>query len=53
MSEVRALTNITGNGVATIIVSLWEGELDRDKMAIALASPGATSAAALAAATQD
>ncbi len=36
MSEVRALTNITGNGVATIIVSLWEGELDRTKMAVAL-----------------
>lgn len=30
MSEVRALTNITGNGVATIFVSWWEGELDRD-----------------------
>jgi len=36
MSEVRALTNITGNGVATIVVSLWEGELDRTKMAAAL-----------------
>jgi aerobic C4-dicarboxylate transport protein len=28
MSEVRALTNITGNGVATVFVSWWEGELD-------------------------
>jgi aerobic C4-dicarboxylate transport protein len=28
MSEVRALTNITGNGVAAIFVSWWEGELD-------------------------
>ncbi len=36
MSEVRALTNIIGNGVATIVVSLWEGELDRAKMAAAL-----------------
>ena len=36
MSEVSALTNITGNGVATIMVSLWEGELDRTKMAAAL-----------------
>jgi aerobic C4-dicarboxylate transport protein len=36
MSEVRALTNIVGNGVATIVVSLWEGELDRAKMAAAL-----------------
>jgi aerobic C4-dicarboxylate transport protein len=28
MSEVRALTNIIGNGVATVFVSWWEGELD-------------------------
>ena len=30
MSECRALTNFVGNGVATIVVSSWEGELDRD-----------------------
>ena len=36
MSECRALTNICGNGVAAIVVSAWEGELDRDKMAAAL-----------------
>jgi aerobic C4-dicarboxylate transport protein len=29
MSECRALTNITGNGVACIVVAWWEGELDR------------------------
>jgi len=29
MSECRALTNITGNGVACIIIAWWEGELDR------------------------
>lgn len=29
MSEVRALTNIIGNGVAVVFVSWWEGELDR------------------------
>jgi aerobic C4-dicarboxylate transport protein len=28
MSEVRALTNIIGNGIATVFVSWWEGELD-------------------------
>ncbi|MBH5386405.1 C4-dicarboxylate transporter DctA [Bradyrhizobium sp. CNPSo 4019] len=28
MSEVRALTNIMGNGVAVVFVSWWEGELD-------------------------
>jgi aerobic C4-dicarboxylate transport protein len=36
MSEVRALTNITGNGVATIVVSWWEGELDRERLNAAL-----------------
>src|SRR6201989_1312842 len=32
MSEVRALTNITGNGVAAIFVAWWEGELDHEKL---------------------
>jgi aerobic C4-dicarboxylate transport protein len=32
MSEVRALTNITGNAIAAVFVSWWEGELDRDKL---------------------
>jgi len=32
MSEVRALTNITGNGVAAVVVSWWEGELDHEKL---------------------
>ncbi|MGO4716154.1 dicarboxylate/amino acid:cation symporter [Bradyrhizobium sp. 2TAF24] len=36
MSECRALTNITGNGVATVFVSWWEGELDRTKLNAAL-----------------
>jgi aerobic C4-dicarboxylate transport protein len=36
MSECRAITNIIGNGVACIVVSAWEGELDRDKLAAAL-----------------
>ena len=38
MSEVRALTNIIGNGVATVVVSWWEGELDREKMRKAFAA---------------
>ncbi len=37
MSEARALTNFIGNGVATVVVSKWEGELDRKKMAAAMA----------------
>jgi aerobic C4-dicarboxylate transport protein len=32
MSECRALTNLTGNGVACVVVSWWEGELDRTKL---------------------
>jgi aerobic C4-dicarboxylate transport protein len=28
MSEARSLTNFVGNGVAAIVVSRWEGELD-------------------------
>ncbi len=32
MSECRALTNIIGNGIAAIVVSWWEGELNRDKL---------------------
>jgi aerobic C4-dicarboxylate transport protein len=33
MSEARALTNLIGNGVATIVVSKWENELDHEQMA--------------------
>jgi aerobic C4-dicarboxylate transport protein len=36
MSEVRALTNLTGNGVATVFISWWEGELDHDRLRAAL-----------------
>jgi aerobic C4-dicarboxylate transport protein len=36
MSECRALTNIVGNGVATVVVSAWEKELDRSKLRAAL-----------------
>jgi aerobic C4-dicarboxylate transport protein len=36
MSECRALTNLVGNGVATIVISAWEGDLDRAKLRDAL-----------------
>jgi aerobic C4-dicarboxylate transport protein len=36
MSECRALTNFVGNAVATLVVSGWEGQLDRDRLAAAL-----------------
>jgi len=32
MSEARALTNLIGNGVATVVVAKWEQELDCEKM---------------------
>ncbi|MEN3383326.1 MAG: aerobic C4-dicarboxylate transport protein [Hyphomicrobiales bacterium] len=32
MSEARALTNLIGNGVATVVVSKWEDALDVDRM---------------------
>jgi aerobic C4-dicarboxylate transport protein len=36
MSEVRALTNFVGNGVATVVVSKWENALDENQMHQAL-----------------
>ena len=39
MSECRALTNLIGNGVATVVISRWEGELDRDQLNAAMAHP--------------
>jgi aerobic C4-dicarboxylate transport protein len=39
MSECRALTNLIGNGVACIVISRSEGELDVDKLHEAMAHP--------------
>ncbi|HOZ26260.1 MAG TPA: dicarboxylate/amino acid:cation symporter [Hyphomonadaceae bacterium] len=36
LSECRALTNFIGNAVATIVVSRWEGALDRDRLRAAM-----------------
>jgi aerobic C4-dicarboxylate transport protein len=41
MSECRALTNVVGNGVATLVVSRWEGELDPATLRENLAHPPA------------
>ena len=32
MSECRALTNVIGNAVATVVVSNWEHRLDKDRL---------------------
>lgn len=36
MSEARALTNLVGNAVATLVVASWCGELDRGRLQCAL-----------------
>jgi aerobic C4-dicarboxylate transport protein len=42
MSECRALTNLIGNGVATVVISRWEGELDPVKLKEIMAHPVAS-----------
>ena len=39
MSECRALTNLIGNGVATVVISRWEGELNTDQLREAMRHP--------------
>lgn len=40
MSECRSLTNFIGNAVATVVVSRWEGRLDREAFDAALSGKG-------------
>jgi aerobic C4-dicarboxylate transport protein len=40
MSEARALTNLVGNAVATVVVAKWVKELDTDKLHAELDSGG-------------
>jgi len=39
MSEARAITNVIGNGVATMVVARWEGALDLKRAQWVLAAP--------------
>jgi aerobic C4-dicarboxylate transport protein len=39
MSECRALTNLVGNGVACVVISRWENELDASKLHETMAHP--------------
>ncbi len=41
MSEARALTNLIGNGIATIVVAKWCGQLDSERLQRELANPSA------------
>ncbi|WP_123379266.1 C4-dicarboxylate transporter DctA [Pseudokineococcus lusitanus] len=40
MSEGRALTNLTGNGIGTLAIARWTGELDRERLREVLDDPG-------------
>jgi len=39
MSECRALTNLVGNGVAAVVISRWESELDVERLNKVMANP--------------
>jgi aerobic C4-dicarboxylate transport protein len=39
LSEARAITNLIGNGVATVVVASWEGAIDRDRLRRELNAP--------------
>ncbi len=39
MSECRAITNLIGNGVATVVISRWENELDQARLKEVLSKP--------------
>jgi len=48
MSACRALTNFVGNGVGTLVIARWEGDLDRDRLRAELdRGPGGDSEALL------
>jgi aerobic C4-dicarboxylate transport protein len=40
MSECRALTNLVGNGIATVVVSRWEHEVSGPEVRAALKQSG-------------
>ena len=46
MSEARALTNLVGNGVATVVVSKWCKQLDEGTLQRELAGEGNASSLA-------
>ncbi|MFC2974483.1 dicarboxylate/amino acid:cation symporter [Azotobacter bryophylli] len=47
MSEARALTNLIGNGLASVLVSKWVGQLDEKKLQSELRGGGSDSDAML------
>lgn len=53
MSEARALTNLVGNGVAAVVVSRWEQELDSQQLTNMLNNREAGDGGELSLATED
>ncbi|GLU49141.1 C4-dicarboxylate transporter DctA [Nocardiopsis ansamitocini] len=47
MSEARALTNLTGNGIGTLAIARWNGELDRERLRYVLDNPNSVDMDAL------
>jgi DAACS family dicarboxylate/amino acid:cation (Na+ or H+) symporter/aerobic C4-dicarboxylate transport protein len=47
LNEARAVTNLIGNGVATVVVARWEGALDMNVARAMLNRQGDTSIDAL------
>ncbi|WNV89644.1 C4-dicarboxylate transporter DctA [Umezawaea sp. Da 62-37] len=39
MSEARAITNVIGNGVGTLVIARWQNQLDRDRLREVLDNP--------------
>jgi aerobic C4-dicarboxylate transport protein len=48
MSQMRSLTNLAGNAVATIVVAKWEGEFDSSKAGLVLAGDSVEASALVA-----
>jgi aerobic C4-dicarboxylate transport protein len=44
MSECRAITNLIGNGVATVVISRWEGEIRPEEVRVHLTAKTPTDA---------
>ncbi|KAA2258738.1 C4-dicarboxylate transporter DctA [Solihabitans fulvus] len=47
MSEARAITNVIGNGIGTLVVARWQNELDRERLAEVLNNPSTVDVDAL------
>jgi aerobic C4-dicarboxylate transport protein len=45
MAGCRGMVNMVGNGVATVVLAIWERELDRESLDLALTHPPAVDAA--------